>query len=105
MSKIKVLRTCESTSSINRQRPIKIRAKYILWVANPQDTSIFSKAAEKSQSHEGKIDDSERLRSMELNQQGKSRLYMLKVIWKMFMFQRRRGMFMELLAGLILLDA
>lgn len=53
-------------STINPQR---FGQKYVGKVANPQDILIFSKAARKRQSAEEKIDDSERLRPEELNQQ------------------------------------
>ncbi|RZC50778.1 hypothetical protein C5167_019205 [Papaver somniferum] len=49
--------------------PQRFGQKYVGKVANPQDILIFSKAAKKRQAHEGKIDDSERLRPEELNQQ------------------------------------
>ncbi|XP_073100459.1 double-strand break repair protein MRE11 isoform X3 [Elaeis guineensis] len=53
-------------STINPQR---FGQKYVGKVANPQDILIFTKAAKKRQSVEDKIDDSERLRPEELNQQ------------------------------------
>ncbi|KAG1365412.1 putative Double-strand break repair protein MRE11 [Cocos nucifera] len=53
-------------STINPQR---FGQKYVGKVANPQDILIFTKAAKKRQSIEDKIDDSERLRPEELNQQ------------------------------------
>ncbi|KAL5711782.1 meiotic recombination [Ranunculus cassubicifolius] len=49
--------------------PQRFGQKYVGKVANPQDILIFSKAAKKRQSHDVKIDDSERLRPEELNQQ------------------------------------
>ncbi|CAN6453386.1 unnamed protein product [Victoria cruziana] len=49
--------------------PQRFGQKYVGKVANPQDILIFSKAAKKRQSHEEKIEDSERLRPEELNQQ------------------------------------
>ncbi|OVA20210.1 DNA repair protein Mre11 [Macleaya cordata] len=49
--------------------PQRFGQKYVGKVANPQDILIFSKAAKKRQALEGKIDDSERLRPEELNQQ------------------------------------
>ncbi|PIA34365.1 hypothetical protein AQUCO_03800163v1 [Aquilegia coerulea] len=49
--------------------PQRFGQKYVGKVANPQDILIFSKAAKKRQSAEGKIEDSERLRPEELNQQ------------------------------------
>ncbi|KAL6574959.1 meiotic recombination [Orobanche minor] len=48
--------------------PQRFGQKYVGKVANPQDILIFSKASRKGSS-EGKIDDSERLRPEELNQQ------------------------------------
>ncbi|CAL9078260.1 unnamed protein product, partial [Musa textilis] len=53
-------------STINPQR---FGQKYVGKVANPQDILIFSKAAKKRQSVEEKIDESEKLRPEELNQQ------------------------------------
>ncbi|WOL15385.1 double-strand break repair protein MRE11 isoform X1 [Canna indica] len=53
-------------STINPQR---FGQKYVGKVANPQDILIFSKAAKKRQSVEDKIDESEKLRPEELNQQ------------------------------------
>lgn len=53
-------------STINPQR---FGQKYVGKVANPQDILIFSKTAKKRQLTEGKIDESERLRPEELNQQ------------------------------------
>ncbi|KAG6524911.1 hypothetical protein ZIOFF_014856 [Zingiber officinale] len=53
-------------STINPQR---FGQKYVGKVANPQDILIFSKTAKKRQSTEEKIDESERLRPEELNQQ------------------------------------
>ncbi|KAG6528762.1 hypothetical protein ZIOFF_010947 [Zingiber officinale] len=53
-------------STINPQR---FGQKYVGKVANPQDILIFSKTAKKRQSIEEKIDESERLRPEELNQQ------------------------------------
>ncbi|KAK1260384.1 Double-strand break repair protein MRE11 [Acorus gramineus] len=49
--------------------PQRFGQKYVGKVANPQDILIFSKSATKRQTLEGKIDDSERLRPEELNQQ------------------------------------
>ncbi|KAF5176927.1 Double-strand break repair protein [Thalictrum thalictroides] len=49
--------------------PQRFGQKYVGKVANPQDILIFSKAAKKRQSAEDKIEDSERLRPEELNQQ------------------------------------
>ncbi|XP_031500751.1 double-strand break repair protein MRE11 isoform X1 [Nymphaea colorata] len=49
--------------------PQRFGQKYVGKVANPQDILIFSKAAKKRQSHEEKVEDSERLRPEELNQQ------------------------------------
>ncbi|KAF6167616.1 hypothetical protein GIB67_031199 [Kingdonia uniflora] len=49
--------------------PQRFGQKYVGKVANPQDILIFSKAAKKRQSLEDRIDDSERLRPEELNQQ------------------------------------
>lgn len=48
--------------------PQRFGQKYVGKVANPQDILIFSKASKKGQ-REGTIDDSERLRPEELNQQ------------------------------------
>ncbi|XP_057777830.1 double-strand break repair protein MRE11 isoform X2 [Salvia miltiorrhiza] len=48
--------------------PQRFGQKYVGKVANPQDILIFSKASKKGRS-DGKIDDSERLRPEELNQQ------------------------------------
>ncbi|CAN8301931.1 unnamed protein product [Cochlearia groenlandica] len=48
--------------------PQRFGQKYVGKVANPQDILIFSKASKKGKS-EGNIDDSERLRPEELNQQ------------------------------------
>ncbi|XP_042045962.1 double-strand break repair protein MRE11-like isoform X2 [Salvia splendens] len=48
--------------------PQKFGQKYVGKVANPQDILIFSKASKKAHG-DGKIDDSERLRPEELNQQ------------------------------------
>ncbi|KAK9269023.1 hypothetical protein L1049_000791 [Liquidambar formosana] len=48
--------------------PQRFGQKYVGKVANPQDILIFSKASKKGRS-EAKIDDSERLRPEELNQQ------------------------------------
>ncbi|CAH8363758.1 unnamed protein product [Eruca vesicaria subsp. sativa] len=48
--------------------PQRFGQKYVGKVANPQDILIFSKASKKGRS-EGAIDDSERLRPEELNQQ------------------------------------
>lgn len=48
--------------------PQRFGQKYVGKVANPQDILIFSKASRKGQ-REAKIDDSERLRPEELNQQ------------------------------------
>ncbi|XP_020109480.1 double-strand break repair protein MRE11 isoform X1 [Ananas comosus] len=53
-------------STINPQR---FGQKYVGKVANPQDILIFSKAAKKRQSLQENIDDSEKLRPEELNQQ------------------------------------
>ncbi|KAJ1273000.1 hypothetical protein BS78_06G246300 [Paspalum vaginatum] len=53
-------------STINPQR---FGQKYVGKVANPQDILIFSKSAKKRQSAGGHIDDSEKLRPEELNQQ------------------------------------
>ncbi|XP_074589087.1 double-strand break repair protein MRE11 isoform X1 [Curcuma longa] len=53
-------------STINPQR---FGQKYVGKVANPQDILIFSKTAKKRQFTEEKIDESERLRPEELNQQ------------------------------------
>ncbi|XP_039125723.1 double-strand break repair protein MRE11 [Dioscorea cayenensis subsp. rotundata] len=49
--------------------PQRFGQKYVGKVANPQDILIFSKAAKKRQSLEEKIDDHEKLRPEELNQQ------------------------------------
>lgn len=49
--------------------PQRFGQKYVGKVANPQDILIFSKAAKKREPGEGKIEDSERLRPEELNQQ------------------------------------
>ncbi|XP_078173032.1 double-strand break repair protein MRE11-like [Carex rostrata] len=53
-------------STINPQR---FGQKYVGKVANPQDILIFSKAAKKRQSIQDPIDESERFRPEELNQQ------------------------------------
>ncbi|KAJ4762397.1 Double-strand break repair protein MRE11 [Rhynchospora pubera] len=53
-------------STINPQR---FGQKYVGKVANPQDILIFSKAAKRRQSVQDTIDESERLRPEELNQQ------------------------------------
>ncbi|KAF3323760.1 double-strand break repair protein MRE11 [Carex littledalei] len=53
-------------STINPQR---FGQKYVGKVANPQDILIFSKAAKKRQSVQDPIDESERFRPEELNQQ------------------------------------
>lgn len=49
--------------------PQRFGQKYVGKVANPQDILIFSKVTKKHSSTAGKIDDSERLRPEELNQQ------------------------------------
>ncbi|XP_077254044.1 double-strand break repair protein MRE11-like [Tasmannia lanceolata] len=49
--------------------PQRFGQKYVGKVANPQDILIFSKATKKRQFPEDKLDDSERLRPEELNQQ------------------------------------
>ncbi|KAJ4981183.1 hypothetical protein NE237_032020 [Protea cynaroides] len=49
--------------------PQRFGQKYVGKVANPQDILIFSKASKRHHSHGEKIEDSERLRPEELNQQ------------------------------------
>ncbi|GAB2256532.1 hypothetical protein Droror1_Dr00022591 [Drosera rotundifolia] len=49
--------------------PQRFGQKYVGKVANPQDILIFSKVSRKGRTTEGKIDDAEKLRPEELNQQ------------------------------------
>ncbi|GAB2225834.1 hypothetical protein Droror1_Dr00021602, partial [Drosera rotundifolia] len=49
--------------------PQRFGQKYVGKVANPQDILIFSKVSRKGRTTEGKIDDAEKLRPEEINQQ------------------------------------
>ncbi|XP_020585050.1 double-strand break repair protein MRE11 isoform X2 [Phalaenopsis equestris] len=67
--KLPLIRIKVDYSGFMTINPQRFGQKYVGKVANPQDILIFSKAAKKRQSLEDKIDDSERLRPEELNQQ------------------------------------
>ncbi|KAL3628334.1 meiotic recombination [Castilleja foliolosa] len=66
--KLPLVRVKVDYSGFMTINPQRFGQKYVGKVANPQDILIFSKASKKGRS-EGKIDDSERLRPEELNQQ------------------------------------
>ncbi|GMJ10226.1 ARABIDOPSIS MEIOTIC RECOMBINATION 11, MEIOTIC RECOMBINATION 11 [Hibiscus trionum] len=66
--KLPLVRVKVDYSGFMTINPQRFGQKYVGKVANPQDILIFSKAAKRSQK-EAKIDDSERLRPEELNQQ------------------------------------
>lgn len=67
--KLPLIRIKVDYSGFMTINPQRFGQKYVGKVANPQDILIFSKAAKKRQSLEDKIDDSEKLRPEELNQQ------------------------------------
>ncbi|KAJ0047190.1 hypothetical protein Pint_04423 [Pistacia integerrima] len=67
-TKLPLVRIKVDYSGFMTINPQRFGQKYVGKVANPQDILIFSKSARKGRS-EGKIDDSERLRPEELNQQ------------------------------------
>lgn len=67
--KLPLIRIKVDYSGFMTINPQRFGQKYVGKVANPQDILIFSKAATKRQTLEGKIDDSEKLRPEELNQQ------------------------------------
>ncbi|PKU85900.1 Double-strand break repair protein MRE11 [Dendrobium catenatum] len=67
--KLPLIRLKVDYSGFTTINPQRFGQKYVGKVANPQDILIFSKAAKKRQSLEDKIDDSEKLRPEELNQQ------------------------------------
>ncbi|KAK9005003.1 hypothetical protein V6N11_042452 [Hibiscus sabdariffa] len=66
--KLPLVRVKVDYSGFMTINPQRFGQKYVGKVANPQDILIFSKAAKRSQK-EAKIDDSEKLRPEELNQQ------------------------------------
>lgn len=66
--KLPLIRIKVDYSGFMTINPQRFGQKYVGKVANPQDILIFSKSAKKAK-NEGKIDDSERLRPEELNQQ------------------------------------
>ncbi|CAJ1957025.1 unnamed protein product [Sphenostylis stenocarpa] len=66
--KLPLIRIKVDYSGFMTINPQRFGQKYVGKVANPQDILIFSKATKRSKV-EGKIDDSERLRPEELNQQ------------------------------------
>ncbi|XVE80228.1 hypothetical protein DITRI_Ditri14bG0122900 [Diplodiscus trichospermus] len=66
--KLPLVRVKVDYSGFMTINPQRFGQKYVGKVANPQDILIFSKASKRSQK-EAKIDDSERLRPEELNQQ------------------------------------
>ncbi|KAF7836778.1 double-strand break repair protein MRE11 [Senna tora] len=66
--KLPLIRIKVDYSGFMTINPQRFGQKYVGKVANPQDILIFSKAAKRAKG-EGKIDDSERLRPEELNQQ------------------------------------
>lgn len=66
--KLPLIRIKVDYSGFMTINPQRFGQKYVGKVANPQDILIFSKTAKKHQ-HAEKIDDSERLRPEELNQQ------------------------------------
>ncbi|XP_020534515.1 double-strand break repair protein MRE11 isoform X2 [Jatropha curcas] len=66
--KLPLVRVKVDYSGFMTINPQRFGQKYVGKVANPQDILIFSKASRRGQSH-AKIDDSERLRPEELNQQ------------------------------------
>lgn len=67
--KLPLVRIKVDYSGFTTINPQRFGQKYVGKVANPQDILIFSKAAKKRQTLGEKIDDSERLRPEELNQQ------------------------------------
>ncbi|XP_051130559.1 double-strand break repair protein MRE11 isoform X2 [Andrographis paniculata] len=67
--KLPLVRVKVDYSGFMTINPQRFGQKYVGKVANPQDILIFSKASRKGQSGVGKIDESERLRPEELNQQ------------------------------------
>lgn len=67
--KLPLIRIKVDYSGFSTINPQRFGQKYVGKVANPQDILIFSKAAKKRQNLEDKIDDSEKLRPEELNQQ------------------------------------
>ncbi|XVE50398.1 hypothetical protein DITRI_Ditri01bG0159500 [Diplodiscus trichospermus] len=66
--KLPLVRVKVDYSGFMTINPQRFGQKYVGKVANPQDILIFSKASKRSKK-EGKIDDSEKLRPEELNQQ------------------------------------
>lgn len=67
--KLPLIRIKVDYSGFMTINPQRFGQKYVGKVANPQDILIFSKAAKKRQSLEDKIEDPEKLRPEELNQQ------------------------------------
>ncbi|KAG9452767.1 hypothetical protein H6P81_005671 [Aristolochia fimbriata] len=67
--KLPLIRIKVDYSGFMTINPQRFGQKYVGKVANPQDILIFTKAAKKRQALEEKIDDAERLRPEELNQQ------------------------------------
>ncbi|PKA59958.1 Double-strand break repair protein MRE11 [Apostasia shenzhenica] len=67
--KLPLIRLKVDYSGFMTINPQRFGQKYVGKVANPQDILIFTKAARKRQSMEDKLDDSEKLRPEELNQQ------------------------------------
>lgn len=67
--KLPLVRVKVDYSGFMTINPQRFGQKYVGKVANPQDILIFSKAARVKGRNEGKIDDSEKLRPEELNQQ------------------------------------
>lgn len=68
-AKLPLVRVKVDYSGFMTINPQRFGQKYVGKVANPQDILIFSKAARVKGRSEGKIDDSEKLRPEELNQQ------------------------------------
>ncbi|KAJ3675665.1 hypothetical protein LUZ60_004707 [Juncus effusus] len=67
--KLPLVRVKVDYSGFSTINPQRFGQKYVGKVANPQDILIFSKAAKKRQTLQGTIDESEKLRPEELNQQ------------------------------------
>jgi double-strand break repair protein MRE11 len=68
-SKLPLIRIKVDYSGFSTINPQRFGQKYVGKVANPQDILIFSKSAKKRQTAGDHIDDSEKLRPEELNQQ------------------------------------